>query len=184
MYGASFSAFGSSTTGSTFVSTLGSSTTGSAFGLAAAGFFLAAGFFFSGLCPNSPRISTISVACAPSFCIGSTSGTGVLALAVSPLLSTSSFTPASGTKAILLYPSMMISSPVDTFTLLRGATACNLKVPNPFTLTTLSCLSASVICFCSSDKNSPAFFSLTSARAAITRRSSDQLNFSAIIRFF
>ena len=60
-------------------------------------------------------------------------------------LFTSSFIVASGVNDTLSCPSINTRSPVFTFTLSRGLTACTLNVPSPFTLTSLSVLSPSFI---------------------------------------
>ena len=58
-------------------------------------------------------------------------------------LFTSSFIVVSGVNETLSCPSIKTRSPVFTFTLSRGFTACTLNVPSPFTFTSLSVLSPS-----------------------------------------
>ena len=103
--------------------------------------------FPSGLCPNSDKISTISLACLFNFFRGSffNSSTSSSVLGCSIRFSTLSLSVDSALKVTLLYPSIIKSSPVAIFTLLRGDTAFSANTPRPLIFTCLSCLRPSIM---------------------------------------
>ena len=85
-------------------------------------------------------------------------------------LFTKSFIVLSGVNEILSRPSIMIGSPVLTSTLLRALTLITLKVPSPFSLTSLSLFNPSlrvsnIIVTKASASLSDSFFLLTRAIA-------------------
>ena len=134
-------------------------------------------------CPKSARISTISSACSPNFFKGSSvnSLTTSIVGGISRRFSTFSLSNDSALNVSFLYPSIVNSSPVAIFTLLRAAIALRANVPMPLTFTCWSSFNPTKIASTSAFKKLVASCSEVPAISATALRNSDHVIFSLAI---